>query len=125
MGFLERIKKRQDKSAASVADSPVETIADQLREEAIFAQARERYLARLAAEGIPEPGAWLDPKRKPATVDDIAALYAVNPSFVDMLPWTEYLPQEQAMLLEDGKSLAAFYELTPIGTEGRDPEWLR
>ncbi|WP_147467274.1 hypothetical protein, partial [Pseudomonas coronafaciens] len=88
MGFLERIKKRQDKSAASVADSPVETIADQLREEAIFAQARERYLARLAAEGIPEPGAWLDPKRKPATVDDIEALYAVNPSFVDMLPWT-------------------------------------
>ncbi|WP_235668340.1 TraC family protein, partial [Pseudomonas coronafaciens] len=36
-----------------------------------------------------------------------------------------YLPQEQARLLEDGKSLAAFYELTPIGTEGRDPEWLR
>ncbi|WP_183142763.1 TraC family protein, partial [Pseudomonas syringae group genomosp. 3] len=125
MGLLKRLKKRQDQGTDTVVDTPVETIADQLRDEAIFAQARERYLARLAAEGIPEPGAWLNPKRKPATVDDIEALYAVNPSFVDMLPWTEYLPQEQAMLLEDGKSLAAFYELTPIGTEGRDPEWLR
>ncbi|WP_183141248.1 TraC family protein, partial [Pseudomonas savastanoi] len=120
MGLLKRLTKRRDRGTDTVLDTPVETIADQLREEAIFAQARERYLARLAAEGIPEPGAWLDPKRKPATVDDIAALYTVNPSFVDMLPWTEYLPQEQAMLLEDGKSLAAFYELTPIGTEGRD-----
>ncbi|GAB0069723.1 conjugative transfer ATPase [Pseudomonas syringae] len=64
-------------------------------------------------------------KKKPATVADVAALYDVKPSFVDLLPWTEYLPEEQAMLLEDGKSLAAFFELTPIGTEGRDPEWLR
>ncbi|WP_257111673.1 conjugative transfer ATPase [Pseudomonas ficuserectae] len=125
MGLLKRLTKRRDRGTDTVVDTPVETIADQLRDEALFAQARERYLARLAAEGIPEPGAWLDPKRKPATVDDIEALYAVNPSFVDMLPWTEYLPQEQAMLLEDGQSLAAFYELTPIGTEGRDPEWLR
>ncbi|RMV98441.1 conjugative transfer ATPase [Pseudomonas caricapapayae] len=125
MGFLDRLTERRDQGADAVADMPVETIADQLRDEAIFAQARKRYLARLAAEGIPEPGAWLDPKRKPVTVDDVADLYAVNPSFVDMLPWMEYLPHEQAMLLEDGKSLAAFYELTPIGTEGRDPEWLR
>ena len=28
------------------------------------------------------------------------------------------------MLLEDGRSVAAFYELTPIGTEGRDNAWL-
>ncbi|WP_163024763.1 TraC family protein, partial [Pseudomonas viridiflava] len=63
--------------------------------------------------------------KKPATVADVAALYDVKPSFVDLLHWTEYFPEEQAMLLEDGKSLAAFFELTPIGTEGRDPEWLR
>ncbi|RMR90061.1 Type IV secretory pathway VirB4 component [Pseudomonas amygdali pv. tabaci] len=87
--------------------------------------ALERYLKRLEDQGIPAPGDWRNPKQKPATVGDVAALYDVKPSFVDLLPWIEYLPAEQAMLLEDGKSLAAFFELTPIGTEGRDPEWLR
>ncbi|WP_164708775.1 TraC family protein, partial [Pseudomonas viridiflava] len=84
--------------------------------------ALERYLKRLEDQGIPAPGDWRNPKKKPATVADVAALYDVKPSFVDLLPWTEYLPEEQAMLLEDGKSLAAFFELTPIGTEGRDPK---
>ncbi len=87
--------------------------------------ALERYLKRLEDQGIPAPGDWRHPKQKPATVADVAALYDVKPSFVDLLPWVEYLPDEEAMLLEDGKSLAAFFELTPIGTEGRDPEWLR
>ncbi|MBN0168778.1 TraC family protein, partial [Pseudomonas aeruginosa] len=27
-------------------------------------------------------------------------------------------------LLEDGQSVAAFYELVPLGTEGREPGWL-
>ncbi|KKY55867.1 IS66 family transposase zinc-finger binding domain-containing protein, partial [Pseudomonas amygdali] len=78
--------------------------------------ALERYLKRLEDQGIPAPGDWRNPKQKPATVGDVAALYDVKPSFVDLLPWIEYLPAEQAMLLEDGKSLAAFFELTPIGT---------
>jgi conjugative transfer ATPase len=88
-------------------------------------EAMERYLGRLGAQGVPTPGNWQDSKSKPATVADVSALYDVKPSFVDLLPWAEYLPDEQAMLLEDGKSLAAFFEITPIGTEGRDPEWLR
>ena len=28
------------------------------------------------------------------------------------------------MLLDDGISVAAFYELLPVGTEGREPAWL-
>ncbi len=28
------------------------------------------------------------------------------------------------MLLEDGRSVAAFFELTPLGTEGREAAWL-
>src|SRR5690606_20535693 len=43
---------------------------------------------------------------------------------VDLLPWVEYLPESQSLLLDDGESVAAFFELTPIGTEGREPEWL-
>ncbi|UBT77393.1 conjugative transfer ATPase [Pseudomonas amygdali] len=106
-----------------VADATTESLkaTDQTDVDA----ALERYLKRLEDQGIPAPGDWRNPKKKPATVADVAALYDVKPSFVDLLPWTEYLPEEQAMLLEDGKSLAAFFELTPIGTEGRDPEWLR
>ena len=87
--------------------------------------ATERYLNRLAALGIPSLEDWRNPRKKPATTADVRRLYNVNPSFVDLLPWVDYLPDEQAMLLEDGVSRAAFFELTPIGTEGRDPEWLR
>ena len=56
---------------------------------------------------------------------DEQALYAKTPSFVDMLPWVEFLPDSQCMLLEDGESVAAFFELTPVGTEGREASWLK
>jgi conjugative transfer ATPase len=81
-----------------------------------------RTLQALQDAGIPLPGAGL--RRKPATVADEEALYAVAPSFVEMLPWVEYLPESRAMLLEDGHSVAAFFELQPIGTEGREAPWL-
>ncbi|NWB94815.1 conjugative transfer ATPase [Pseudomonas gingeri] len=90
-----------------------------------FEAATERYFERLSALGIPSPDDWRNPKKKPATTADVARMYEVNPSFVDLLPWVDYLPEEKAMLLEDGVSRAAFFELTPIGTEGRDPAWLR
>lgn len=84
----------------------------------------ERIVTALKAHGIDAPGAWRDSSRKPATVADEQALYEVGPSFVDLLPWVEYLSDSQCMLLEDGESVAAFFELTPIGTEGRDAHWL-
>ena len=55
---------------------------------------------------------------------DEQALYDVAPSFAEFLPWVEFLPQSKSMLLEDGQSVAAFYELVPLGTEGREPGWL-
>ncbi|MFJ4443334.1 conjugative transfer ATPase [Pseudomonas sp. NPDC089422] len=81
----------------------------------------DRYLARLAKHGIPVPGSF---PRCPATESDEQALYEAAPSFVDLLPWVEYLPDSQCMLLEDGQSVAAFFELKPVGTEGREPDWL-
>jgi len=47
------------------------------------------------------------------------------PSFTDLLPWTDYLPDEQAFLLEDGVSRGAVFELTPTSTEGRTAEFLQ
>jgi hypothetical protein len=41
-----------------------------------------------------------------------------------LLPWVEYLPGSKCMLLEDGQSVAAFFELAPVGTEGREMAWL-
>jgi conjugative transfer ATPase len=84
----------------------------------------ERHIARLKAHGVPEPGSARDPRHRRATVADEQALYDVSPSFADLLPWVEYLPDSQCMLLEDGESVAAFFELTAIGTEGRDSAWL-
>ncbi|MCD9007479.1 conjugative transfer ATPase [Luteimonas sp. XNQY3] len=87
------------------------------------ADAWERYVATLAAHGIPEPGTRREGQR-PATEADTQALYAAPPSFADLLPWVEYLPETKCMLLDDGQSVAAFFELTVIGTEGRETAWL-
>ncbi len=82
----------------------------------------DRYLAVLKAHGLPIPSAARDPKRKPATLEDEQALYDVTPSFVDSLPWVEYLPGSKCLLLEDGESVAAFFEFSstprmkPTGT---------
>ena len=84
----------------------------------------ERYVARLNAHGIPVPGAWRNPQHRPATVADEQSLYDAGPSLVDLLPWVEYLPKSECMLLDDGESVAAFFELTAVGTEGRDAQWL-
>ncbi|MCB2005602.1 MAG: conjugative transfer ATPase [Rhodoferax sp.] len=83
----------------------------------------ERHVARLAERGIPEPGIRDDARRR-ATQVDHDALYDVAPSFADLLPWVEYLPASKSMLLEDGQSVAAFFELTSVGTEGREMAWL-
>lgn len=85
----------------------------------------ERYVAALAAAGIAEPGGRSGPRpRRAATEADHERLYDVAPSFADMLPWMEYLPGSRSMLLEDGQSVAAFFELAPVGTEGREMAWL-
>lgn len=60
----------------------------------------------------------------PLLTDDVKRLYERPRSFIDQLPWTEYLPDEQALLLDDGRSVGAVYELTPKGTEGRSRAFL-
>ncbi|WP_025809910.1 conjugative transfer ATPase [Pseudomonas chlororaphis] len=83
----------------------------------------QRHLQSLQDAGLPKPGAAVQ-HDAPTTQADEQHLYDVAPSFAAMLPWVEYLPQSQSMLLEDGRSVAAFFELTPLGTEGREASWL-
>ena len=54
-----------------------------------------------------------------------AATYATGPSFPDRLPWVEFLDDDKALLLEDGRSVGAVYEVIPLGTEGRSADYLR
>ncbi|MFV0277013.1 MAG: conjugative transfer ATPase [Parahaliea sp.] len=67
-----------------------------------------------AAEPAPEPIT-----RRPVKRRTEQALYRGARSFVDFLPWVEYLPEHQAMLLQDGVSVGAVLEVTPLGTSGR------
>ncbi|WP_422452173.1 conjugative transfer ATPase [Endozoicomonas sp. ALC066] len=64
-------------------------------------------------------------KSNPVTVSEMAKKYDRPRSFVDLMPWLEYLPESQSFLLEDGISVGAVYEITPVGTEGRSNEWLK
>lgn len=50
---------------------------------------------------------------------DESGLYSTGPSIIDHVPWGEYLPEHQCILLDDGVSVGAVYELTPVSTEGR------
>ncbi|EKG6905430.1 TraC family protein, partial [Escherichia coli] len=51
-------------------------------------------------------------------------IYHAGPSIIDFLPWVEYLDEEQCLLLDDGVSVGAVYEVTPAATEGRTAERL-
>lgn len=70
----------------------------------------QRHVEALRQAGIAEPGATVR-GRRPATVADEQAMYDVAQSFAELLPWVEFLPPSKSMLLEDGQSVAAFYEL--------------
>lgn len=83
----------------------------------------QTHLRALRKAGVPMPGEAVQ-NLPAATTADEKALYDVAPSFVALLPWVEYLANSQSMLLEDGQSVAAFLELTPLGTEGREASWL-
>lgn len=60
-----------------------------------------------------------------ASVADEQKLYNdKSPGFPQFLPWVEYLDADQCFLLEDGRSVGAVFDVRPVGTEGREPEWL-
>src|SRR3569833_3432965 len=112
MGFLNAQRPPGDKEVADLHPPASNSAA---------ADPRERYVAGLAAHRIPLPGTQT--RGKPATVADETRLYDVSPSFVDRLPWVEYLRDSKCLLLENGVSVAAFYELIPLGTKGRKSSW--
>lgn len=58
------------------------------------------------------------------THSDEAKSYGTEPSIIDYMPWGEYLRKERCLLLDDGLSVGAVFEVIPVGTEGRSTERL-
>ncbi|MFV8810455.1 conjugative transfer ATPase [Yersinia enterocolitica] len=55
---------------------------------------------------------------------DEAKAYSAAPSIIDYMPWAEYLVEERCLLLDDGLSVGAVFNVIPVGTEGRSTERL-
>ena len=77
-----------------------------------------------APEGAaPDAGAPRARPRKGVPPAAAAAVYRPARSFIDHLPWAEALG-DGTILLEDGRSAGAAWEIEPRGTEGRSGAWL-
>lgn len=77
-------------------------------------------------DGVPLSVDDREPLRRPGkmTVKDEQQVYHANPSIVDYLPWAEFLDREQCILLDDGVSVGAVFDITPVATEGRTDDRL-
>jgi len=77
-------------------------------------------------DGVPLSVEGREPLRRPGkmTVKDEQQVYHANPSIVDYLPWAEFLDREQCILLDDGVSVGAVFDITPVATEGRTDDRL-
>lgn len=72
-------------------------------------------------KGAPAPGV----KRQGLPQAASRALYDQPYSFVDYLPWVEYLSDSGVFLMEDNRSVGAVFDVSPIGTAGRSDDYLR
>ncbi len=61
---------------------------------------------------------------KPPTEARVRQMYDRPDSFTSLLPWLEYDPETEAFLLDDGTSVAALFELYPIGAEARPDQYM-
>ncbi len=63
-------------------------------------------------------------KRENYSNKDYKQTFQQCSSFVARLPYVEFIDDENVVLLEDGQSLGAVFDIKPIGTEGRSIEYL-
>lgn len=63
--------------------------------------------------------------KKPLTKGGVERIYGRPSSFIDKLPWYEFQTSSKTILLDDGKSVGAVFDVVPIATEGRSYNWLQ
>ncbi|MDN3519016.1 conjugative transfer ATPase [Aquisalimonas lutea] len=61
---------------------------------------------------------------RPATQREVASLYERPNAFTELLPWTDYDPETRVFLLENGSSVGALFELTPVSSEARSAAYM-
>lgn len=69
--------------------------------------------------------AGIEAKKKPITSAEAARIYGRPSSFVQKLPWYEFQTDSKTILLDDGKSVGAVFDIVPLATEGRSYNWLQ
>jgi len=62
--------------------------------------------------------------KSPLTAEDYESVYKEPPSFTQFLPFKDYDKEQQVFLLDDGLSVGAVFELTPIDVEGQSQKVL-
>ena len=97
-----------------------EGLARSSRRESAGGRARAE---RSEAAGPHADGAERRAPRKGVPRAALATMYRPARSFIDHLPWAEAL-DDGTVLLEDGRSVGAVWEIEPRGTEGRGGHWL-
>ncbi|MDM2974051.1 conjugative transfer ATPase [Citrobacter sp. CK198] len=106
MRFFLFDKKRLTRKKATI---PAETEALTITEDGA-------PLSVVGREALTRPGKM--------SIRDEQKIYHANPSIIDYLPWAEFLDHEQCILLDDGVSVGAVYEVSPVATEGRTTDHL-
>ncbi len=85
-------------------------------------------LTSLGLMGLKQPTDPTQRKRrstdKAPTQQRIRQQYERPQSFTNLLPWVEYDADDQVFLLDDGLSVAALFNLYPIGAEARSNDYL-
>ena len=64
-------------------------------------------------------------KKKPLLNSEVKRMYNRPSSFINKLPWYEFQKESGTILLDDGRSVGAVFDIVPIATEGRSYEWLQ
>jgi conjugative transfer ATPase len=62
---------------------------------------------------------WWNTQTSKIKKSDIKRQYETTPSFSDYLPWLEWSEDESLLLLEDGRSVGAAFDLKAVPTEAR------
>ncbi|MBT3724654.1 MAG: TraC family protein, partial [Gammaproteobacteria bacterium] len=60
----------------------------------------------------------------PLTAEDYEEIYKEPPSFTQYLPFKDYDKEQQVFIMDDGLSVGAIFELTPIDVEGQSQKVL-
>jgi hypothetical protein len=63
-------------------------------------------------------------RTRPLTRNEAKSLYRRPDAFTDLLPWVEVDPRTKAILLDDGISVGALFELVPVSCEARPEAFL-